>query len=158
MCIYIYRLVCGAPDAQVGFHAVLDREQGSGILVFGSVVTNVGHCYDSQTGYFTPSTNGTFVFTWNLDSYAQSAVAALEVNGAEITTTQTQSSTYSYYIGNSFIGSSFAILNLNPGDNVGLRLLNGTVKQAFTMFTGWRQNTNTLSINLLWVCHLAQVN
>lgn len=150
--------MCYAPEGQIGFHAVLDRDQGSGLLVFGSVVTNVGQGYDPLTGYFSPRTNGTFVFTWNLDSYAQSAVAALEVNGAEITTTKTQSSTYSYNIGNSFIGSSFAILNLNPGDNVGLRLLNGTVKQAFTMFTGWRQNTGTLSINLLWVCQLSQVH
>ena len=127
--------MCDAPEGQIGFHAVLDRDQGIGLLVFGSVVTNVGHGYDPLTGYFSPRTNGTFVFTWNLESNAQSAVAALEVNGEEITTTQTQMSTYPYYS-----GSSFAILNLNPEDIVGLRLLNGTANKAFTMFNGWRQN------------------
>ena len=128
--------MCDAPEAQYGFHAVLDRDQGSGLLVFGSVVTNVGQSYDSQTGYFTPKTNGTFVFTWYLESYAQSSVAALEINNEEITTTQTQTSINPYYS-----GSSFAILNLNPGDKVGLKLLNGTASKRLTMFTGWKQNS-----------------
>ena len=131
------RLVCDAPEAQIGFQAVLDRDQESGILVFGSVVTNVGQGYDSQTGYFHPKTNGTFVFTWHLGSSTQSVVASLEVNGEEISTT-----TYAYYSGS----SSFAILNLNPGDSVGLRLLNGTANKAFTMFNGWRQNSGTLPV------------
>lgn len=127
--------MCDAPEGQIGFHAVLDRDQGSGLLVFGSVVTNVGQGYDPQTGYFTPKTSGTFVFTWNLESYAQSVVAVLEVNDKKITTTQTQLSTYPNYS-----GSSFAVLNLKPEDNVGLRLLIGTANKSFTMFNGWRQS------------------
>lgn len=135
MCIYAYRLVCDATEAHYGFQVVLDRDQGSGILVFRSVVTNVGKGYDSQTGYFTTKTNGIFVFTWYLESYAHSAVVTLEVNDEEITTTQTQVSTFLHYS-----GSSFAILNLNREDTVGLRLINGTANKAFTMFNGWKQS------------------
>lgn len=130
------RLVCDTSEAAYGFQAVLDRDQGSGILVFGSVVTNVGQGYDSQTGYFTPKTNGTFVFTWNLESYAYSAVTLLEVNGEKITRTETKLSNYLFYR-----GSSFAIINLNPGDKVGLRLLNGTMNKTLTMFNGWKQHS-----------------
>lgn len=86
--------------------------------------------------FFTTSTNGTFVFTWNIESFNESVLVALEVNGEEKASTLTKQM---YLL--SYSGSSFAILNLKENDNVNLKLVNGTLQKTFTMLNGWKQNT-----------------
>lgn len=103
---------------------------------FKTVVTNVGDGYNQETVFFTTRTDGTFVFTWNIESFNESVLVALEVNGEEKSSTLTKQMYLS-----SYSGSSFAILNLKENDNVYLKLLNGTLQETFTMFNGWKQNT-----------------
>uniref|UniRef100_A0A8W8MM89 C1q domain-containing protein n=1 Tax=Magallana gigas TaxID=29159 RepID=A0A8W8MM89_MAGGI len=122
-----------------GFYAVLKSDNGPGILHFETVITNIGDGYSQHTGFFTPETNGTFVFTWNIESYNESAVIALEVNGEEIIQTHTAQKYRLHYS-----GSSFAILNLHQGDNVYLKLIEGITKRTFTMFSGWKQHSDLL--------------
>lgn len=118
---------------------MLKSDHGPGVLHFETVITNIGDGYSQHTGFFTPETNGTFVFTWNIESYNESAVIALEVNGEEIIQTHTAQKYRLHYS-----GSSFAILNLHQGDNVYLKLIEGITKRTFTMFSGWKQHSGKL--------------
>lgn len=135
-CLFI---VCDYFNRPYGFHTVLKSDHGPGTLHFETVITNIGDGYSQHTGFFTPETNGTFVFTWNIESYNESAVIALEVNGEEIIQTHTAQKYRLHYS-----GSSFAILNLHQGDNVYLKLIEGITKRTFTMFSGWKQHSGKL--------------
>lgn len=129
-------VVCNYSKRPYGFQVVLESTHGPGILDFKTVVTNVGDGYNQETGFFTTRTDGTFVFTWNIESFNESVLVALEVNGEEKSSTLTKQMYLS-----SYSGSSFAILNLKENDNVYLKLFNGTLQETFTMFNGWKQNT-----------------
>lgn len=129
-------VVCNYSKRPYGFQVVLESTHGPGILDFKTVVTNVGDGYNQETGFFTTRTDGTFVFTWNIESFNESVLVALEVNGEEKSSTLTKQMYLS-----SYCGSSFAILNLKENDNVYLKLFNGTLQETFTMFNGWKQNT-----------------
>lgn len=118
---------------------MLESDHGPGILHFKTIITNVGDGYNQHTGFFAPETNGTFVFTWNIESYNESALVALGVNGEEIIQTRTTEMYLSHYS-----GSSFAILNLNQGDYIYLKMIEGLAKETFTMFNGWKQNSGKL--------------
>lgn len=133
--IYTF-VVCNYSKHPYGFQVVLESTHGPGILDFKTVVTDVGDGYNQETGFFTTRTDGTFVFTWNIESFNESVLVALEVNGEEKSSTLTKQMYLS-----SYSGSSFAILNLKENDNVYLKLFNGTLQGTFTMFNGWKQNT-----------------
>lgn len=128
--------LCNYSKRPYGFQAVLESTHGPGILDLKTVVTNVGDGYNPETGFFTTRTDGTFVFTWNIESFNESVLVALELNGEEKSSTLTKQMYLS-----SYSGSSFAILNLKENDNVYLKLFNGTLQKTFTMFNGWKQNT-----------------
>lgn len=128
-------LVCDTYNRKYGFQVALESDQSDGTLVFQNVITNVGNGYDPRTGYFTPRSSGTFVFTWNVQSFSESVAACLEVNDIEITYFQTIQWTSSIYK-----KDSFAIINLNANDVVCIRLLNGTAKSTYTVFNGWKQS------------------
>lgn len=126
---------------------VLESDQNNGTLVFQNVITNVGKGYDSRTGYFTPRTSGTFVFTWNVQSFGESVAACLEVNNIEITSFQTIQ-----WVASIYKKDSFAILNLNAYDVIRIRLINGTAKSTYTVFNGWKQSvTGTKQFNLQFI-------
>lgn len=114
----------------------MESTHGPGILDLKTVVTNVGDGYNPEKGFFTTRTDGTFVFTWNIESFNESVLVALEVNGEEKSSTLPKQMYLS-----SYSGSSSAILNLKENDNVYLKLFNGTLQKTFTMFNGWKQNT-----------------
>lgn len=128
--------MCNYSKRPYGFQVVLESTHSPGILDFKTVITNVGDGYNPETGFFTTSTNGTFVFTWNIESFNESVLVALEVNGEEKASTLTKQM---YLL--SYSGSLFAILNLKENDNVNLKLVNGTLQKTFTMLNGWKQNT-----------------
>lgn len=128
-------LVCDTYNGKYGFQVTLESDQSYGTLVFQNVITNVGNGYDPRTGYFTPRSSGTFVFTWNVQSFGESVAACLEVNDIEITYFQTIQWASSIYK-----KDSFAIINLNANDVVRIRLLNGTAKSTYTVFNGWKQS------------------
>nr|XP_034315310.1 uncharacterized protein LOC117685140 [Crassostrea gigas] len=139
--------LCDTYNGEYGFQVVLESDQNNGTLVFQNVITNVGKGYDSRTGYFTPRTSGTFVFTWNVQSFGESVAACLEVNNIEITSFQTIQ-----WVASIYKKDSFAILNLNAYDVIRIRLINGTAKSIYTVFNGWKQSVTEYLPAVYAVC------
>lgn len=117
-----------------GFQTTMDTDQGPGVLIFKNVTTNVGAGYDYNTGYFTAKRKGLFVFTWSIQSYEESTLSVLKLNGDEKGYAKTL-----YRISASDTATSFAVLRLEYGDRVNIELIYGTVRRTSTIFTGWSQ-------------------
>lgn len=87
-------VVCNYAKRPYGFQVVLESTHGPGILDLKTVVTNVRVGYNPETGFFTTRTDRTFVFTWNIESFNESVLVALEVNGEEKSSTLTKQMYY----------------------------------------------------------------
>lgn len=129
-----YFIACVTYRGPYGFQAKAESDLGPGVLIFKNVTTNVGAGYDRNTGYFTTTRNGLFVFTWSVQSYEESILTVLKVNGQEKGHAKTL---YQDFANNT--ATSFAVLRLISGDNVNIELINGTARKINTMFTGWAQ-------------------
>lgn len=117
----------------IAFHASLYYDSYGGILAFNNVKTNIGNAYNSASGRFVAPSFGTYVFSWSIETYHRLTEANIEVNGL-VRGSSTADETYYHYE----TSTSFAILELQHGDNVYIRLTLGQAKATHSMFSGWK--------------------
>uniref|UniRef100_A0A3Q0RE80 C1q domain-containing protein n=1 Tax=Amphilophus citrinellus TaxID=61819 RepID=A0A3Q0RE80_AMPCI len=131
----------------VAFSAsLLDRGEGDTgpfntqtTLTFKRVVTNIGNAYNSHTGMFTAPVRGAYHFEWHIYGYGDvRAGAYLFRNGYYIF------SAYENPTAGGGSGSNGALLHLEVGDQVYVRLWNGT-----RVFDG-QNHINTFSGHLIF--------
>ncbi|OWF53277.1 uncharacterized protein LOC110446626 [Mizuhopecten yessoensis] len=109
------------PSETVAFFSTLSHELTDVAkeqnIQFENVVTNNGGHYNQQTGVFTCSTGGTYVFSWTLYVYYTHWInSELVKNGIAFAYTSAGNKNYHE------ASSSTAVVNLRPGDMVWTRI------------------------------------
>ena len=107
----------------------------SGILVFPTILYNIGRGYDSSTGIFTSPEDGTYVFYVTITSYnSKSIYVDIIKNGLSKVRAKAYSSNQS--------GSNMVVLSLDRGDKVSVNFHSGrgyySASTPVTSFTGFQ--------------------
>ena len=115
----------------------------NGFLVFHNITTNEGSSYNASTGEFTCKFSGAYVFSWTtVTEYGRHGDLDLHVNDDVVGTSHTDS------VGglkNKDSSTGLVVVNLQVGDIVRLRLVNGTLNAEYTTFAGWRLDQSNCS-------------
>ncbi|XP_036453013.1 complement C1q-like protein 2 [Colossoma macropomum] len=130
----------------VGFTAFLDESLDASntdaVIVYGTVITNVGNAYDPQTGIFTAPVGGLYSFSFSGATWTQTDLKQeLHMNKKRVTTIYGSG-------GGRFVAASKSItLQLNQGDTVYV-----VIKKESSAFENrdYKKNHNTFSGFLLY--------
>ncbi|XP_062583787.1 uncharacterized protein LOC134245520 [Saccostrea cucullata] len=122
------------------FYAQLTYTVTNEHAIFKNVTINEGSSYSSSTGIFTCKYSGAYVFSWTIATHGSNkAFADLYVNGNIVGTVISDSSEHSV---NADSATGFVVTNLQVGDEVRIRILQGSIDGEFSTFSGWRLNHN----------------
>ena len=107
----------------------------SGILVFPTVLYNIGRGYDSSTGIFTSPEDGTYVFYVTIRSYNSYSI---DVDIVKNGISKVRVDTHGTYQ----TGTNMAVLSLDRGDKVWVKFHSGqgyySTSTPVTSFTGFQ--------------------
>ncbi|XP_071140417.1 heavy metal-binding protein HIP-like [Mytilus edulis] len=126
------------PSSKVAFHAKLVHSTTLGSLqtvIFDHVITNAGKAYNQHTGHFTAPFNGMYFFacTFLQDGSTRLHLQMVQ-NSSDISKGHARS-------GEAASGSMNAVIYLNKGDVVSVRLYPGqgsqTIHGDWSYFTGY---------------------
>ena len=109
-----YATVVGFTAVNSNYITTIHDDQ---VLVFNSVVTNVGNDYDPQTGIFLCSVGGLYVFYVDIRTQPGDHICWFDLvkNGSRI------SIVYLYVKGDTGSDSTMSVVHLEPGDKVWIR-------------------------------------
>jgi hypothetical protein len=120
------------------FYAHLTSSLTRNDVIFNNVTTNEGSAYNSGTGIFTCKYSGPYVFSWTV-----ATGSGRQANADLIVNSNVKGSIHSDSLGhstNSDSATGVVVTNLQVGDQVRVRVTNGTINAKSSTFSGWRLN------------------
>ncbi|OPL21138.1 hypothetical protein AM593_10019, partial [Mytilus galloprovincialis] len=125
--------------------ASLQNIPSKAVVIYQTVVTNLGNGYDSSKGIFTAPSNGVYSFSWTvLCHHGKSFYTYLILNGSTIAKNYASARGVADHVS----GSQNVILDIKKDDKVFIRIQDGTTGQ-YMYGDGW----STFSVCLLLSMH-----
>lgn len=114
--------------------AALQNIPSNSVVVYNTVVTNLGNGYDSSTGIFTAPSNGVYMFSWtNLCQRWKQFLTSLYLNEKLIA----RNYAAPVSVADHASGSQIVILNIKKGDKVFIRIPGDGRMGEYIYGDGW---------------------
>ncbi|CAC5390521.1 C1QL [Mytilus coruscus] len=120
--------------------AALQNIPSKSVIVYNTVVANLGNGYDSSNGIFTAPSNGVYIFSWTvLCHHGKSFFTYLILNGSTIAKNYASAGGVADHAS----GSQNVILEIKKNDKVFIRIQDGTTGQymygdSWSTFSGYK--------------------
>ncbi|XP_048746318.2 uncharacterized protein LOC125658910 [Ostrea edulis] len=122
------------------FYAQLTSSLTQNNVIFNNVTTNEGSSYNGRTGIFTCKYSGPYVFSWTVGTHD-----GRQANTDLIVNSNVKGTIHSDSLGsstNTDSATGLIVTKLQVGDEVRVRVSNGTIEGQYSTFSGWRLNQN----------------
>lgn len=120
------------------FYAQLTSSLSQNNVIFNNVTTNEGSSYNGRTGIFTCKYSGPYVFSWTVGTHG-----GRQANADLIVNSNVKGTIHSDSLGsskNTDSATGLVVTKLQVGDEVRVRVSNGTIEGQYSTFSGWRLN------------------